>query len=260
VLAQGQVAAGTRPAVEGKVEGFADDATVLSHADRDALLAIKEILLSFARISGLKANFDKCILVPLGFDNLDLPEFFAESGFTVSNYAKILGCDVYNTQKNFKHNFNAVISQLIKVKNFWTRFNLSLPGRIAVAKTLMLSKISYLGCIMDPDPEQLNQMEQIVYLFIKGKLNVASSRITAPCELGGLGMIDIREHVTALKICWLKRSVNNDDLWAIALKNDGQTELDIFPVPDRQHRINRLPILGSILTASVQFQRCVSHK
>jgi exonuclease III len=212
----------------GKVEGFADDATVLGKADRVALRAIKEILVNFARISGLKANFDKCILVPLGFNNGDIPDFFNESGFTVANSAKILGCEIFNTFNECAENFNMIIAQLIKIRNFWARFNLSLPGRLAVAKSLMLSKVSYIGCFLNPDPEQCRQMEEIIFSFVKGKLNVSQARITAPTALGGLGMIDLKLHLKAQKVSWLKRATESNDLWADVFKNCGVTDPDNF--------------------------------
>jgi hypothetical protein len=94
-------------------------------------------------------------------------------------------------------NFDRVITQLINIRNFWTRFNLSMPGRLAVAKTLMLSRLGYLGCIIDLDMVQLGEIEKIIYTFVKGKLTVAEKRINVNPDSGGLGMINISEYLTA---------------------------------------------------------------
>jgi hypothetical protein len=172
------------PAQQGKVESLADDATVLALANQLALSRIKNIMEQFASMSGLKANFDKCVLVPLGFEN-EIPQYFFDTGFAVDNSVKILGCQIFNDTNQLSENFNGVITQLIKTKIFWARFNLSLPGRIAVAKTLMLSKLSYLGCVLDPDPDQLNEINNIITSFIKGKMNISMEKITAPPDQGG---------------------------------------------------------------------------
>jgi hypothetical protein len=182
----------------------------------------------FARISGLKVNFEKCILIPIGFTGT-IPDYFHDSGFKVADSAKILGFDIYNNVAEMVKNFDTVITKLISIRNFWTRFNLSLPGRIAVAKTLMLSQLGYMGCILDPEPAQMDTIGTIIYTFIKGKLNVAKNRITIPVEYGGLGMIDLHEYLTALRCTWVKRAaLRQEDLWSTCLSSSGVTKPDLF--------------------------------
>jgi hypothetical protein len=213
---------------KGKVEGFADDTSVLGKAEERALNAIKQDLVIFARISGLKVNFEKCILIPIGFTG-NVPEYFAESGFKVANSVRILGFEVYNDVQHMSKNFDTIIEKIISIQNFWNRFNLSLPGRMAVAKTLMLSQLGYMGCILDPDPAQLDTISNLIYSFVKGKLNVAFNRITLPVETGGLGMIEINDYLTALRCTWVKRaSLNQNDLWSTCLDASGVTRPDVF--------------------------------
>jgi hypothetical protein len=234
----------------GKVEGFADDATVLGKAEKIALDAIKEIMLNFAIISGLKANFDKCVLIPLGFEN-DIPDYFFTTGFTVDNKAKILGCTVYDNPEDLTKNFDDVISSIIKIRNFWSRFNLSLPGRIAIAKSLMLSKLSYLGSIFEPTPTQFSDLESVIYNFIKGKLNLSWQRIPSAADLGGIGMIEIREFLSGLKVSWIKRAGTTCDLWAHVLNSCGFGDPDSFDtVPVGQD----LPILSNISKSFINFR------
>jgi exonuclease III len=215
----------------GKVEGFADDTTVLSKAEREALESIKTDLLLFARVSGLKVNFDKCILIPVGFQG-PIPQYFYDSGFKIDDNAKILGFNIFNDLNRMSSNFDNVISAVINVRNFWCRFNLSLPGRIAVAKTLMLSRIGYIGCILDPEPDQMETLRNLIYTFVKGRLNVAANRITLPVSHGGLGMIDLQDFLTALRCSWVKRAhLVQNDLWSACLKFSGVTNPDNFSVP-----------------------------
>jgi hypothetical protein len=236
------------PAQQGKVESFADDATVLALANQLALARIKIIMDQFASMSGLKANFDKCVLVPLGFDN-EIPQYFADTGFFVANSVKILGCQIFNDTGRLSENFDDVIAQLIKIKNFWARFNLSLPGRIAVAKTLMLSKLSYLGCVLNPDPDQLNEINNIITNFIKGKLNISIEKITAPPDQGGLGMINIVDFLTGIKIAWVLRAKNIKDMWAITINACNMT----CPVPSPGIHVEGTVTIANIKKAVDRF-------
>jgi hypothetical protein len=236
------------------VESFADDATVLALVDRVAIAQIKHIMELFARMSGLKANIDKCVLVPLGFDN-DLPECFNESGFLVDNSVKILGCKIFNDTAKITENFNDTVTQLIKTKNFWSRFDLSLPGRIAVAKTLMLSKLSYLGCILDPDPAQLAEINNIVNNFVKGKLAVSVEKITAPPDRGGLGMINLEDFLTGIKIAWVRRAKNINDMWSTAITAANITKTE--PLTG----LGNTTIISKIHSAVAKFKLAViTHK
>jgi exonuclease III len=236
---------------KGKVEGFADDATALGKAEESAIVSIKCDLVNFARVSGLKVNFEKCILMPLGFEGPP-PDYMLQSGFTVRNKAKILGFDIYNDTCNFKKNFDNIIESIIKIRNFWIRFNLSLPGRPAVAKTLMLSKLGFIGSILTPDLEQLSTIEDIIYTFVKGKLNVARCRITLPVSKGGIGMISIEDYLFALKCSWIRRANNTQhDLWNKLLYDTGITDPDKFTAPPLCKKM--FPVLSELAFAVRKF-------
>jgi exonuclease III len=231
----------------GKVEGFADDTSVLAKAEQTALTAIKENLLDFEKFSGLKVNFDKCVILTMGCGGT-VPDFISNSGFQVSDRITILGMEIFNNTELLNQNFNRTISQLICIRNFWTRFNLSMPGRITVAKTLMLSRLGYLGCIIDPDPEQLAEIEKIIYSFIKGKLVVAEKRIAADPATGGLGMINIADYLVALKCSWIVRARRNIlDHWSFFLHRTGIADLEKFG--EFQTSFDQYPIINAIVQA-----------
>jgi hypothetical protein len=68
-------------------------------------------------VSGLKVNFEKCILIPIGFWG-PIPQYFYDSGFKVDNNAKILGFNIHSDLKRMAANFDDVISSVINVRNF----------------------------------------------------------------------------------------------------------------------------------------------
>ena len=96
---------------------------------------------------------------------------------------------------------------------------MSLPGKINIAKTMILSQLSYLGCIISPDKDQMLRIKNIIDRFVVGKLNIAKDRIYRPPELGGLGMIDIGEFIVSQQVVWIKRTfLSTRDNWRVDLK------------------------------------------
>jgi hypothetical protein len=138
-----------------KLEGFADDGTVLALASEPALAAIKEILHDFKNISGLGCNLEKSVILPIGFNNTPVPDYFYNSGFRVVSKVTILGATITNNPNDLAKNFDGKVQKITNICNHWSRFRLSLPGRILVAKTFMLSQIGYLGCIIQTTRDQI---------------------------------------------------------------------------------------------------------
>ena len=108
------------------------------------------------------------------------------------------------------------------VANYWNRFKLSLPGRIAIAKTFLLSLINHIGCILIPLDHQLVIMQNITDKFCIGPLNISKDRLyTAPCR-GGLGLICIKDFLIAQHTIWIKRaSTSSRDNWRVDLHSIG---------------------------------------
>jgi hypothetical protein len=237
---------------QGKAEGFADDTTALTLAEEGCLVALKEILNDFANFSGLKANFSKCLIIPLGFNNVPVPNFITNSGFEIGTEVTILGMRIFDDTNKLSNNFDKIIEQLINLRNFWSRFSLSLPGRIEIAKCLMLSKIGYLGWILNPNPGQLNTLCEIIDTFIRGRLVVSKKKTCEKVQAGGLGMIDIKNYLVSLKCSWMSRSLRKqDDFWSKYLQRSGCENLDNFSIQSIDKSNN--PILGTIYEAARTF-------
>jgi exonuclease III len=214
---------GNRQIKDDKVEAFADDASVLARASREAGLAIKNILIEFHRISGLQCNFEKSTIMFFGTGTgTDPPEWANELGFAIVESTKVLGCEISCTLSNLDDNFNKMILNVRNIKNFWSRFNLSLPGRIGIAKNLMLSQIGYLGCMLTPNEQQLQSLYSLIGDFIKGKLIIGKDKLFIPVEKGGLGMIDVKLYIKSLQCAWLKRLQNGmEDTYKSLLSANG---------------------------------------
>jgi hypothetical protein len=127
-----------------KADGFANDNSTGTLFEYGSLLALKNILNDFAGISGLLCNTEKTALMQIG--NIGpVPNEIAELGFLITDRIHILGMDIDANLTDLDGNFSKTVLNIKKGVDYWKRYNLSLPGRINVIKSLLFSQILYLG-------------------------------------------------------------------------------------------------------------------
>ncbi len=85
-----------------KADGFADDNTTGTLLEYNSLLTIKNILLNFADISGLRCNTEKTALMQIGY-KIEISQEIKDLGFCITDKVHILGmdidCDLANLDK-----------------------------------------------------------------------------------------------------------------------------------------------------------------
>jgi hypothetical protein len=162
-----------------KAEGFADDTSVATVFSYPNLLNLKTILEDFAGISGLRCNLDKTSVLLIG-SSQDVPDDIATLGFTFSDKIKVLGMDISRNPDDWDQNFVRILTGINKKIEFWNRFNLSLPGRICVTKSLLISPLTHLGCFKLPSKRVLRDIQCAVDKFCKGKINFSAARLVIP--------------------------------------------------------------------------------
>jgi hypothetical protein len=167
----------------GKVEALADDTTVIIKCCEQSLINLKNCLESFGDLSGLKCNIEKTQTMPVG--GITVLPFVNNSGFQVTNRIKLLGMEIDRSLSCLENVHQSTLEKINNIINFWSRFWLSLPGRINVVKTLCLSQINYLGCIIPPTTEQVRLMKNTIESFVKGKLSVSQDRLYNSISQGG---------------------------------------------------------------------------
>ena len=64
------------------------------------------------------------------------------SGFTIADNITILGINIKSDLSNLQNCHSISIEKIRKIIAFWQCFNLSLPGRIGIAKNLLLPQIN----------------------------------------------------------------------------------------------------------------------
>jgi len=207
----------SKQARERKVFVFADDGNIILKLTRENLELVKQILTDFGAISGLGCNVEKTNLLPIGaVDNIN--NDIRNVGFTIVSNITVLGVEI---GENYNTNYTKLLEKVQKQVNFWTRFSLSLPGRINVAKTMLYSQINYMGCVLNFTSPQLESVSKIITKFVGGKLNIASNRFFKSPSEGGLGLFDLPKFLTAQKCSWVKRALTGNNNWKIKLQNAG---------------------------------------
>jgi len=213
-----------------------------------AIEATSLILVQFGNISGLKCNFQKSNLMICGTDII--PAAATNSGFTVTTEIKLLGMNISNNLVNLEANFDCSIVKMQNTIRFWGRFNLSLMGRLNIAKTFLLSQIGYLGCFLNPSVEQLTDIKAIITDFVKGRLNFGRKRLFLSPEMGGAGMIDPEPYILALQTSWIKRAFSQPiDYWSLLLWR--RTYGNIFILGE--HLVTDTAVLKNVACSFQQF-------
>ncbi len=144
-----------------RVFGLADDATVLTAMEVGSLSRVKNILASFGSISGLECNVEKTILMQVGSDSV-IDQDILDLGFDVKKEFTLLGLIIENDTGNFQKSLNKITNAVKKEINFWIRFNLSLPGRIAISKAMLYSQLNYLGCFLPVHDDILQTWSNLI--------------------------------------------------------------------------------------------------
>ena len=144
---------------------FADDKTATFRATREGLSAICDTLENFALFSGLKCNLDKSSIMYVGNDGPPPSDYLRDFDFQVVDQIKLLGLEIDKKLENLKECHTDTILKMTRVVNFWDSFFLSLPGRISIAKTFLLSQLSYTGCIISPEPAKMKTIKTVIERF-----------------------------------------------------------------------------------------------
>ena len=201
---------------ECKISQFADDTTFMLKGDKNSYEILFDILHKFYCISGLKLNYDKTCNIWLGskknckttyLDHLEMswnPRKFKLLGLWFTNDLSDMA-DI-----NLKEKF----TETIKLFRIWMKRTITPLGKIAILKSLILSKLTFLWILL-PNPPQhvIDKVQTLCYDFIwdNKKDKIKRSLVTQSIENGGLGLPNVQIQIKALKLTWLKKCILTDE-------------------------------------------------
>jgi hypothetical protein len=236
-----------------KNESLADDNTTLLMLESRSLTTLRSILDDFGNISGLRCNYDKTVIVPVGPPT---PTAYDTAGFSVASSVKLLGLELNNSLDNVDDIFIQLGEKILNLILFWSRFRLSLPGRIAILKTLLIPQLNYLGCFLTPSRIVIDNLQSLLDDFVINGLNISKDQYYLPANEGGLGLIHVGTFLIAQKCSWVKRIyANTNDNWRLRLRL-ACPNFDVTLVKKIDFDSRSNPILYEIASAFDTFVGC----
>ena len=127
----------------------------------------------------------------------------------------ILTLRVYNSYDVLlaeKYNLFNLISSVKNCLKTWKYRGLTLGGRIQVLKSLALSKIVYIGTMIDVSKQFLEQLNSLRKDFIWNgrRPKIKHSTLIADYVEGGYKDIDIKTKLSSLKVIWIKKLMDDN--------------------------------------------------
>ena len=218
--------------------------------DFNSLSKVKNILEDFGQLSGLECNVEKTVLLQIG-SVAPITADILSLGFLISNEITVLGLKLKNEHDNFQDSWGSIENKVQMQINHWKRFNLSLPGRINIAKCMMYSQLNYLGCFLPHNEEYANRIGEKIENFVTGNIQIAKKRLFLTPQAGGLGLFNVKDFLDSQKVSWIVRARKLDEIWKIRIFIAGHG--NVYNVRSSFINQHRFPVLHSITNAYERF-------
>ena len=173
--------------------------------DKNSFEETIQTINTFGKKSGLFLNAGKTSAIWLG-NRKNSPIRYMPHLYMEWNPPKfkILGIWFTNDLKDCEVvNFREKFSEVRALYKVWLKRQITPLGRVAVLKSLSLSKIIHLWILLPNPPDSLvDELQKTVFQFVWNKKQDRISRKTAVRTIakGGLGLPDIRYYINALKL------------------------------------------------------------
>ena len=129
---------------------------------------------------------------------------------------KILGILFTNDLETcIELNFREKIKEMKKLFSVWLKRQITPLGRLAILKSLILSKLIYLWILLPNPPDNVTQeIQNLVFDFIWNKKRDRISRrfSSKNIEDGGIGIPNIKNYINSLKLSWFKDKFNKSQM------------------------------------------------
>jgi hypothetical protein len=170
-------------------------------------------------VSGLEINVNKTQLMISGIEIDKDRQHQIENeleGIKIVKKIELLGIEIpWKLDNNLGRNWEKVENKIVNIANYWRQFNMSIGGRIMVAKTYLLSQVTYCLGVLPIKENTAQRLNELMIGFIKGRdRGIARDRWFMEPGEGGYGMIDVNIMNTCVKAAWvgkwLKQRNNKD--------------------------------------------------
>ena len=190
---------------EFKLTQYADDTTVYC-TNEESIKELQEVLKEFYKISGYKNNVDKSVIIGIGCKEGKKGKIF-NMGMT-NEPVRILGLEYLTDLKKMRdYNVQGKVAKMKKILNVWLGKPLTILGKIRIAKTLLVSILTFPMLNLEIPIAMAEVIEDIIYKFIWGakKAKIKRKVLKASIQDGGLKAPDIDNLNVGWKMSWIRR-------------------------------------------------------
>ena len=192
------------------ISQLADDTTLFLE-DEKSLEASIQIIADFSESSGLRLNTEKSEAFWIG-SRVSCRNKPFDLKWT-NESIKCLGvwCSA-DVERAIEQNFNEKIKKLKSLLNMWSQRKLSLKGKVAVLRSIILPQILYVATVLYTPEWVIEKVENLFFNFLWSdrKHHVKKEVIVKEIQNGGLKMPSFKVMIKAIKCTWVKRILNDN--------------------------------------------------
>jgi len=209
---------------------YADDTTIFLDGSETSLQSTLQTLNKYEKFSGLKINSQKTKVVWIG--SMKNSKQILCSDFKLdwnpTNF-KILGIEFsLNLQEMVEKNYKDKLKEIKKLMANWSTRYLTALGRNVVLKSLILPKLTHLFTSL-PNPENkfVEELQKLCFKYIWNEKpdKVKREKMIQSYSSGGIKVLNIKNHMKALKLTWLRRCMTKNTKWQIFFLNSVKSEI-----------------------------------
>ena len=132
---------------------------------------------------------------------------------------EVLGVIIDKRLENINDNWEKAIRKMVNKANYWNLFRLSIGGRAMIAKTYLITQLTYLIGSIPAEKDTLDRANEIIINFVNGReRKIAAERLFVQRENGGYRVTDMNVLNMHIKASWIRR-------WCALEQNDDYAEM-----------------------------------
>ena len=221
--------------VEHKLSQYADDTEFLLAGDRESFETCITVTDNSGRKSGLYMNAGTTSAVWLGSKRNSVVKYMQNLGMEWNPLKfKVLGIwftflssyffhscpdhlsgQLWKKKKKKKKKYSEKFAEVKGLLRIWLKRLITPLGRVAVLKSLVLSKLIHLRILLpNPPDEYINSLQKLCYEFVWNKKPDNINRKTVHKSVKeGLGLPHLKTFISALKLTWIRKFINTNHKW-----------------------------------------------
>ena len=182
-----------------------DDMSIFCRHVKDINESLR-IISEYNVVSGAELNLKKSFIIKLRHYGSLRREVGGIKILPPTQFGKILG--IYfgsNIKQYVLANWDLKIEIVKKLVEIWHSEDISTIGRAMLLNLKILSRLSYTLSILELPTGQMNELKKIMCKFMnKGNIGIKLEKWCLPKDKGGMGVLDLKDRSTALKLGVMK--------------------------------------------------------